>query len=225
MNKSSALPKFKVKIILGLIDYGFKEEVQLMLENTTKETLEILKGQSVCQLLILPSKAPILDNERSISSNKRGGFGSTGQTFIKKPKEKQMLKRARNEKLKVNLETFENPEQENGEINLIKMAENPEISATAYSNSIGSQSEIYSCLATNEKSRKNLDKKIYFAVFMNKLRIIACLDSGSDLTLMQEALYIKIFKSVKFLSSSSIKNIKSYSNNTIQIIGEKEVEV
>jgi hypothetical protein len=42
---------------------------------------------------------------------------------------------------------------------------------------------------------------------------------------MQEALYIKIFKSVKFLSSSSIKNIKSYSNNTIQIIGEKEVEV
>jgi hypothetical protein len=208
MNKSSALPKFKVKIILGLIDYGFKEEVQLMLENTTKETLEILKGQSVCQLLILPSKAPILDNERSISSNKRGGFGSTGQTFIKKPKEKQMLKRARNEKLKVNLETFENPEQENGEINLIKMAENPEISATAYS-----------------KSRKNLDKKIYFAVFMNKLRVIACLDSGSDLTLMQEALYIKIFKSVKFLSSSSIKNIKSYSNNTIQIIGEKEVEV
>jgi hypothetical protein len=37
MNKSSALKRFKIKAILGLIDYGFKDELQLMIENVKKE--------------------------------------------------------------------------------------------------------------------------------------------------------------------------------------------
>jgi hypothetical protein len=116
MNKSSALKRFNTKVILGLIDYGFKDELQLMIENVKKKNLEIPKGQSVCQLLILPSKVPILMNEKLISKTERGGFGSTGQEFIKLSdiKNKRFRKQANKKRINISLEKQQNPENKDG---------------------------------------------------------------------------------------------------------------
>jgi dUTP pyrophosphatase len=212
MNKSSAYPKFKVIIILGLIDFGFKDELQVMVENSSKSHVTIEQGLSVCQLLILPSKAPILDKEKSLIKSMRGGFGSTGQQFskISQAKTKNFKIKAKSSTVRVSLDKQSDYKQ--GNINLLKMAENSDISATAYL-TLSPQSTFLMCYANNTTQRRNLDKKVYFATFINKLRVITCLDSGSDLTLKQECLFIKIFKSLKVLSKSSHILFKHYNNN------------
>lgn len=59
---------------VGIIDYDYKNEVKVMLYNSTNSTVSISKGERIAQLI--PSYFipifPSLENERS------GGFGSTG---------------------------------------------------------------------------------------------------------------------------------------------------
>ena len=60
---------------VGIIDSDYKDEIKVVLYNSTKETVIISKGERIAQLIptnYLPI-FPSLDNERS------GGFGSTGE--------------------------------------------------------------------------------------------------------------------------------------------------
>lgn len=60
---------------VGIIDSDYKDEVKVMLYNSTKETVTISKGERIAQLIptqYLPI-FPSLENERN------GGFGSTGE--------------------------------------------------------------------------------------------------------------------------------------------------
>lgn len=60
---------------VGIIDSDYKDEVKVMLYNSTKETVIISKGERIAQLIptqYLPI-FPSLENERN------GGFGSTGE--------------------------------------------------------------------------------------------------------------------------------------------------
>ena len=73
------------------------------------------------------------------------------------------------------------------QFNLIEMASHSSISATSYGLNVKMGNQPLSCYTVdNPNLRVGLDRKIYFAAFINKQRIIACVDSGSDLTLMQE---------------------------------------
>ncbi len=64
------------------------------------------------------------------------------------------------------------------------------------------------------------EKKIYIQVFLNRYRLVGCVDSGSDLTLMHLSLYEKIkFKSHP-LEPSDIPYITSFSDNNIAVKGK-----
>jgi hypothetical protein len=123
MNKSSALPKNKVKIILGLIDVGYNQEIVAVVQKATKHTINIPRGTAVCQLLLLPAKIPQLNAQWLEPRKSRGKFGSTGQDFKTKYDNKQdgAPQQAINKGHTENLNKTQ--------LNLIKMAENSDISA------------------------------------------------------------------------------------------------
>jgi hypothetical protein len=185
MNKSSAAIKYKVKVVLGLIDYGFSSELHFVLENTQNKPLELQEGISVCQLLLLPSKVPKLTDSWVEPPIKRGSFGSTGQNFTKN---------------KV--------ENSNSHLNLIEMASDHKISATSFGINVEPQPNILKCYFTeNPNIREGLDKKVYFRINLAGYRVTTCVDSGSDLTLMQESLYADLFGSTKYLCNSIVTEV------------------
>ena len=103
------------------------------------------------------------------------------------------------------------------------MASYSDISATSYCVSTGSQSRI-NCYATNDSfnMQYSIERKIYCPVFINKLRVIACIDNGSDLSVMQYSLFKSIFLSSAraILKSCQLKTIKSFSANSIDVYGQ-----
>ena len=78
MGKSSAVTKYKVHVTLGLIDVGYKSELQAVIENLSSRSTKLFEVTAVCQLLPLPAKVPILSNKWLDPKSSRGGFGSTG---------------------------------------------------------------------------------------------------------------------------------------------------
>jgi len=216
MNRSSALPKHNIRVTLGLIDKDYRDEIKVVLENVSDSLLTLKAGTAICQFLLLPSKSPKLLSNHVTDQNSRGSFGSTGHNFLptrilnRTPK-KIILKQTQAEKSKNN-------------INLMELADKANISATAFMLSTGSQStsnknKTFQCFEINSHLREGLERKIYFPIFINNFRVIACVDSGSDVTLMQESLYHLVFNKRK-LSESKILTIKSFSNNDIRVLGE-----
>jgi hypothetical protein len=65
------------------------------------------------------------------------------------------------------------------------------------------------------------DKKLYIQVFINKLRTVALVDSGSDLSILQFSLYSKlnVFHSCN-MQKSDIYSITTFSNEAIKIKGK-----
>ena len=103
------------------------------------------------------------------------------------------------------------------------MAEDSQISATSYSITAESQPMVLNCYTVNNPNlRLGLDKKIYIPLYVNNMRVIACVDSGSDLTLMQHTLYSKLAGNQK-LRKSQVGVIKSYSDNIIKVKGETNI--
>jgi hypothetical protein len=58
---------------------------------------------------------------------------------------------------------------------------------------------------------------MYLAVSISKIRVIGMIDSGSDLTLMQKAIFDKL--KIKRLKEIPNMVVKSFSNNDIQVLG------
>ena len=108
------------------------------------------------------------------------------------------------------------------------MAEFSDISATSYTLTLGSQSKI-SCYAIEDSlgSSSNLERKTYCAIFINKFRVVTCIDSGSDLTVMQQNLFKAIFPNnyAKIMKNSNLECIKSFSSNSIKVNGQAKVWV
>ena len=68
-------------------------------------------------------------------------------------------------------------------------------------------------------------KKIYIPVYLNKFRIVGCLDSGSDVTIMQESLFNQIFKKSMKINQSEVTHIVTFSDDTVNVLGEKTAYV
>ena len=64
------------------------------------------------------------------------------------------------------------------------------------------------------------ERKIYIQTFLNKYRLVGCVDSGSDLTLMHLSLYNKIKYESNSLEPSDIPHITSFSDNNIIVEGK-----
>ena len=56
------------------------------------------------------------------------------------------------------------------------------------------------------------EKKIYIPTYINKLRVVGCVDSGSDLTIMHYSLFERLKIEKSKLLSSEIKQVTSFSD-------------
>jgi len=76
----SSLAKKGIKTIGGVIDAGYRGEIQVMMWNLTQQTYLIEVSQRIAQLLILPivTPDPVEVNELDQTLRGEGGFGSTG---------------------------------------------------------------------------------------------------------------------------------------------------
>ena len=83
MNKSSAKIKYDVQIYLGLIDVGFHNYMQVVLQNTSNNPVFISEGVAVAQLLVIPCEIPTFEIGWEETESRNGSFGSTGQCFEK----------------------------------------------------------------------------------------------------------------------------------------------
>lgn len=65
---------------VGVIDWDYRGEIQVALTNSGKEAYEILPGDRVAQLVIVPVALPTLLEVPALSETERGAgrFGSTG---------------------------------------------------------------------------------------------------------------------------------------------------
>ncbi len=124
-------------------------------------------------------------------------------------------------KLKGETEAKTDPLYSSKQLNLLEMAENSQISATSYMISSQVSTQITCYAVDNNILRDGIDKKTYFPLFINNFRIIACSDSGSDLTIIQVSLFDKLFKGNRNLIKQNANlNIKSYSSNDLQVLGQ-----
>jgi dUTP pyrophosphatase len=81
MNKSSARVKYGVHVYLGLIDIGFHNYMQTVLQNVTKHPIVLQAGTAVAQLLVIRSEIPKFELGWDDLESRDGSFGSTGQKF------------------------------------------------------------------------------------------------------------------------------------------------
>ncbi|EKD78255.1 MAG: hypothetical protein ACD_41C00383G0002 [uncultured bacterium] len=79
-DKSGIATKTGVTTIAGVIDSGYRGEVQIALLNTGNTPYDIRPGQKIAQLLIQPIEHPMLSMVSELPEADRGakGFGSTG---------------------------------------------------------------------------------------------------------------------------------------------------
>ena len=65
---------------VGVIDSGYRGEIKAALWNTTGETVEIMAGDRVCQLVVVPYARCELVLANGFEPTERGedGYGSTG---------------------------------------------------------------------------------------------------------------------------------------------------
>jgi dUTP pyrophosphatase len=77
----SSLAKKGFKAAGGIIDAGYRGEVQVILRNLTSEPLSFDRGERIAQLLILPIYTPAVEEVSDLDATARGtsGFGSTGR--------------------------------------------------------------------------------------------------------------------------------------------------
>jgi len=116
---------------------------------------------------------------------------------------------------KAHILTLERVNEKDSSTKLIEMAEKANISATSFM--VQACNSPPKCLSVSY--REGLDKKLFIPVYIGNYRVIACLDSGSDLTIMQIGLYKSIFNNKK-LDKCTIPHIKSFSNNSIKVLGQ-----
>ena len=77
----SSLGKKGVKTAGGIVDAGYRGEVQVILWNLTDREILLAKGERIAQMLIYSIATPAVVEVGSLDETKRGagGFGSTGK--------------------------------------------------------------------------------------------------------------------------------------------------
>lgn len=81
-DKSGLASNHGLKTMAGVLDAGYRGELQIVITNLSGETYTIKKHDKVAQMLIQAVEAPELIevDELSDSSRGEGGFGSTGKS-------------------------------------------------------------------------------------------------------------------------------------------------
>lgn len=79
-DKSGRAVKEGLTTMAGVIDSGYRGEVQIVILNTSTEAITIEAGQKVAQILIQPVICGMIQEVSQLDDTSRGdnGFGSTG---------------------------------------------------------------------------------------------------------------------------------------------------
>ena len=72
---------------------------------------------------------------------------------------------------------------------------------------------------------KDSSKKIYIPTYINNLRTVGCVDSGSDITILQYDLYRRIFHKDRTLKDSDVSHITTFSDSTVPVLGRINVPI
>lgn len=77
----SSLAKKGLKTAGGVVDAGYRGEVQVVLWNLSRDAIRVAAGERVAQMLILPiaTPAPVEVKDLGQTTRGTGGFGSTGR--------------------------------------------------------------------------------------------------------------------------------------------------
>ncbi len=77
----SSMAKKGLKTAGGIIDAGYRGEIQVVLWNLSREEALVKKGERLAQMLILPIATPAVLEVKELGQTSRGegGFGSTGR--------------------------------------------------------------------------------------------------------------------------------------------------
>lgn len=77
----SSLAKKGLKTAGGVIDAGYRGEIQVVLWNLSREEAHLKAGERIAQLMILPIATPAVQEVVELGQTARGsgGFGSTGR--------------------------------------------------------------------------------------------------------------------------------------------------
>ena len=77
----SSLAKRGVKTAGGIIDAGYRGEIQIVLWNVSNTPIQLKRGERVAQLLIIPVATPAVVEVQTLDETQRGGkgFGSSGK--------------------------------------------------------------------------------------------------------------------------------------------------
>lgn len=77
----SSLAKKGIKTAGGIIDAGYRGEIQVVLWNLSTDPIQLKRGERIAQLLILPIATPQVSEVKALDDTARGanGFGSTGK--------------------------------------------------------------------------------------------------------------------------------------------------
>ncbi len=79
-DKSGLAVKHKLVTVAGVIDSGYRGEIQVALMNTGTEPYVVEAGKKIAQLLVQPVLLPTITEVDELPTSQRGtnGFGSTG---------------------------------------------------------------------------------------------------------------------------------------------------
>ena len=77
----SSLGAKGVRTLGGVVDAGYRGEVQVLLINLRHEPISLAKGDKIAQLLVLPVNLCAVEERETLDDTARGagGFGSTGR--------------------------------------------------------------------------------------------------------------------------------------------------
>jgi dUTP pyrophosphatase len=77
----SSMAKKGIKTAGGVIDAGYRGEIQIILWNISGEAVHLKAGERIAQLLILPVATPAVAEVTTLDDTSRGdkGFGSSGK--------------------------------------------------------------------------------------------------------------------------------------------------
>lgn len=78
--RSSTMYRKGLLVLTGVLDPGYRGEVQMLVWNPTGKTINVAEGDRVAQLLILPRLEVTISEVQELTAGDRGqeGFGSTG---------------------------------------------------------------------------------------------------------------------------------------------------
>lgn len=85
VSRSGLSFKHNLEVGAGVIDSGYRGEIQIHLYNHGSAAVDIEKGDRIAQIIIIKHESPVFDLVSDLDSTERGknGFGHTGVKFTK----------------------------------------------------------------------------------------------------------------------------------------------